>query len=498
MTELFDVIVVGAGPAGSSAATMMARQGLKTLLLDQATFPRDKVCGDGITPQAIPLLELLGCAPEVRRAAGPGVDRGDIFINGRYGLTGRFPKLGRKRGRTLLLERSKLDNILMQNAVANGVLFTDGCAVRGVARERGGWLTVRTRQPASTVLYRSRMVVGADGANSVVSRSLGNPARNGLRAIGIRQYYNGASAGPSVRLYFDERFFPGYGWVFVNGNGRANIGIGYLCDDTFRLRPNMLGLFKAFTESLGPILKKAKPEGKARGGWVFLSPRERIVGPGIVLIGDAGNMINPINGAGIYRAMESGMLAARTIHEAFDNGDFSEEFLKRFEKEWNRRTESDRRAAQFVLSIVKNPAFNNVCLTLLEWVAATMRNDSRFEALCGEIFCGDGSAANPMLPFSLLQSIVLNQGTLSTLLRGRGSQDAFPDIMGLPGLLIQAADRVVAHPITSALWGAEVALHGLGLLTSEVLAGVTAITGSSGKTAVRDARGITIQKAQEN
>src|ERR1035441_6965208 len=207
-----DVIIVGAGPAGSSAATFLARAGVSCLMLERHHFPRDKVCGDGLTPQALYWLAPLG------RRAPP-------FCT--------------------LLDRKRLDHLLVQNAVANGTTLLEGVHVREVVRDEDG-ISVEATVAGNTQHFRAKVLIGADGAGSVVSRFIGNSPKDLTKAVSVRAYYEGAKVDRSpVRVYFNEEFFPGYAWIFLDDHGHANVGLGYVCDGTFPLRINVKDAFQA-------------------------------------------------------------------------------------------------------------------------------------------------------------------------------------------------------------------------------------------------------------
>ena len=129
---MFDVIVAGAGPAGTSVATFLARRGVKTLVLDRAGFPRDKVCGDGLTPQAIYWLDRLGCVDEVLAETKACIKECDLFLDGRRLLTGGFARNTQYPDFAILLDRRRFDHILLRNAIAAGAQFEGGRSVREI------------------------------------------------------------------------------------------------------------------------------------------------------------------------------------------------------------------------------------------------------------------------------------------------------------------------------------------------------------------------------
>ena len=171
MSTLYDVIVVGAGPGGSSAATFLARAGAKVLVLDKSAFPRDKVCGDGVTPQGVYWLDRLGCANEVLAHTKGCIKKADIIINREKVLTGGYPADTIYPDFAILLDRRRLDNILLVNAVDCGADFHDEVLVRDVA-VGPDHATVAAERRGKPVEYRSRIVIGADGNVKKIYRSV--------------------------------------------------------------------------------------------------------------------------------------------------------------------------------------------------------------------------------------------------------------------------------------------------------------------------------------
>ena len=292
--RVYDVIVVGAGPGGTSVATFLARRGISTLVLDRADFPRDKVCGDGLTPQAIYWLDRLGCVGDVLAETKACIKDCDLYMDGRLLLTGGFAKGTAYPDFAILLDRRRFDNILLQNARRAGARFEGGRTVRDVELDRDG-ARVITEDGGRRAEYRGRIVIGADGVSSAVSRHLGNTLKDGVMAISLRAYYDGVECeGSQIKVYFDRGFFPGYGWLFVDDDGFANVGLGYAHDKGFPLLANLRETFLAFVErDLGHMLRKSDQCGRISGGAAAFYRPKRIFGDRVLLVGDAANQADP-------------------------------------------------------------------------------------------------------------------------------------------------------------------------------------------------------------
>jgi geranylgeranyl reductase family protein len=307
----FDVVVVGAGPAGSVAALVLARAGALVALVDKAAFPRDKACGDLVGPRGVQLLDDLDVSV-------PGaVPVGDMIV---VGPTGRRVLLPCRPGRTypghgLAVPRASFDALLRDAAVSAGAVPLIGHAVevlRGPAGIDGVVLATGTRLRADTV-------IGADGATSRVAASAGlvDPSRV-MWGFAVRSYLDQAVGLPAIVLWEPRpwRALPGYGWLFPGPDGRANagIGVGVLADrrrgaDAVRRLPAFLD----HLHRLGLLVRGAGRSDRL-GGWLKMG----IVGTtpaagSVLLVGDAAGLVNPLQGEGISQAMHSGRAAAIAI-----------------------------------------------------------------------------------------------------------------------------------------------------------------------------------------
>ncbi|MFH8369594.1 geranylgeranyl reductase family protein [Streptomyces sp. NPDC018031] len=382
-----DVIVVGAGPAGSSTAYHLAAHGLRVLLLEKSRLPREKVCGDGLTPRAV--RQLLRMGVDIT-ADGWQRNRGLRLVSGRTRLECDWPESTRYPDFGLTRTREDFDALLAARAVHAGARLHTGTKVLGP--ERAGDGRVRgvhavTGADERPVVYRAPTVVAADGASARLALALGIE-RCPRRPLGValRRYYRSAERhdDPYLEMWMDLREpgggaqLPGYGWIFGLGDGRVNAGLGILNRDhhpSFDLRQTFTH-WLARTPAAWGLRDEGNADGRVRSAALPMgfsrSPHYR---DGVLLVGDAGGMINPCNGEGITYALEAGELAAEVITQALSRpeGPRRERVLHSYRTELHLRYGRYYRLGNTFSSLVARPAF----LTLLTRYAvrspATMR-----------------------------------------------------------------------------------------------------------------------------
>jgi geranylgeranyl reductase family protein len=402
----YEVIIIGAGPGGSSVATFLARQGISCLLLDRAKFPREKVCGDGLTPQALYWLDQLGCADEALGHTACCVNECDLHINGRRILTGRFPQDSVYPGFCTLLSRKELDGLLVRNAVANGVHFIDGCKVNALSYTDDGVL-VEGGNASEKRRFRARLLIGADGAGSMASRFIGNNVTAGTKALSMRAYFSDVKIrGAQIKVFFDDYLFPGYGWIFADDHGVANVGVGCVSDPLFDRPIAVRRVFERFiASSAADFLGDAKQDAAPAGGWVAFSKLQRIAADRVMLIGDAANHTDPLNGGGIHKAMEDAALVSRIAASALYDNDCSLGRLKTYEDQWEARFGADWRSAELLLSFAKNPFLRSVYLLMLERIGIGCERSRPFADFCAGVFSSVSAQSAYLSPLKLLAAM---------------------------------------------------------------------------------------------
>ncbi|MGH7119783.1 MAG: NAD(P)/FAD-dependent oxidoreductase [Acetobacteraceae bacterium] len=468
---IHDVIVVGAGPGGAAAASFMARRGMDVLLLDKSDFPREKVCGDGLTPQAITWADRLGCAEEVLAETKGCIKSCDLYINGTRTLTGGFPDGTAYPDFAVLLDRRRFDHIVLKNAIRHGARFQPGAVVREVGRAADG-VRVGARIAGRDEEFRSRLVVGADGVSSTVSRAIGNTLKAGVMAISVRTYYAGVAVeGAPIKVYFDRSYFPGYGWLFVDDDGFANVGLGYAVDPKFAPPGSLQRAFQRFIAGeLAEPLAGARRCGAVSGGSSAFYRPGKIVDDRVMLVGDAANQADPLNGGGIHKAMESAHLAAEAAEAAFASGDFSAHGLARYKESWRRQIGGDWQTAELFLTIAKNPAMRDFCLLVLEQIGRLTVQDARFRDFCAGVFSGVIAQDLCLSPAALYRAFPKDVSTWRSLLaeQGGAGRGAVRLARRTASSLGRAGGAAMRAPLANLDWGMELARKAMQLAERRV------------------------------
>jgi geranylgeranyl reductase family protein len=323
-----DVLVVGAGPAGSSAAWWLAQAGVDVAVLEKAAFPREKVCGDGLTPRGVQALVDMGI--DTSPAAGWVRHKGLRVHGGGQVVEVDWPQLDSWPDYSLVRPRSELDAMLAGHAVAAGArLHTEVTVTEPLVDEAGRVAGVRTesgpdRTPGT---WTAPLVVSAEGLSGRLAKSLGLVRREDRPlGVAVRRYVRTPrSADSYLDISFDlsaegptAASMPGYGWVFGMGDGTANVGFGLL--DTRRGDGgDHRAVLRQWLDTFPPEdhLGEEYSVTPLRGAGLPMALHRRpAYTRGLLLTGDAAGTVNPFNGEGISYAMETGRMAAETAVDA--------------------------------------------------------------------------------------------------------------------------------------------------------------------------------------
>ena len=336
---MYDAIIVGAGPSGSSAAFHCNKLGLKTLLLDKSSFPRDKVCGDALSGKSVKLLDEMGLLDGLNKLDGAIINR-IIFGNPNHSecelhLNKSLNKRHISHG--YVIPRKSFDNYLF-SAASKGSDVKSDFHVTDLIFNNEKVVGVEGKfSYGETKKYYGNVILGADGPYSIVARKTGSyNADNNFTAVGIRCYYeNIDELTDQIELHYVNETIPGYFWIFPAGGGTANIGVGLLKSKVKKKSKKLHEILNQVisSDNFKKRFKNSRPLEKPKG-WnlPFGNIRRNNHDDGYVLLGDAAGLVDPFTGEGIGNALESGKIAAEVIFSLKANNDFSKTDLSIYDK----------------------------------------------------------------------------------------------------------------------------------------------------------------------
>jgi geranylgeranyl reductase family protein len=387
-TRSYEVLVVGAGPAGASAAYWLARHGHDVAVVERKTFPREKTCGDGLTPRAVKQLQDMGLGDELAKYHRFNGLR--CIAQGRS-LELAWPEHPVYPSYGYVVRRRDLDWMVALNAEAAGATLLQRADAIAPVIDRGfvRGAVVQTADATEPVELRARYVVVADGANSRFGRALGTfRTKEWPYGTAIRTYWETPRhAEPWIESALDVKDrngnpLPGYGWIFPVGDGTVNIGVGLL--STFRdfksvNTTNLLNEYAHMVRDRWEIDPDV-PTCKATSGRIpmggSVGPK---AGPTYLIVGDAAGSVNPFNGEGISLAYETGRIAADVLDQALRTGDGLA--LQRYPERLDEMYGLYFKVARLFVRAIGNPKMMRELTrigfqsqTLMEWVLRIMAN----------------------------------------------------------------------------------------------------------------------------
>jgi geranylgeranyl reductase family protein len=407
--KVHDVVVVGAGPAGSAAAIFLAQAGYDVALLEKARFPRDKACGDLVSAKGLSLLERLGCLDAVAQRALTPIDGATVYLNGREFSRSKMPQVPGLPPHGHAIPRVELDEILFRRAQHVGAATVEDCLVRGLDFDRQH-VTVDATVSGRPQRFGGRVVVGADGAHSIVARAAGLTMDDPRYTVpALRAYCTGLPVREAI-LYLEEEFFPGYAWIFPIKDDLSNVGVGMVKESLTRHGLTLNGFyarFRTFIERLAAE-RGARVSLTPSVGWVIKTyggARRNYFDRGL-LIGDAGCFVDPISGEGTPLALETARIASETIDDAFRRGDCSADGLATYESRWRTRYDRDLRVADLMVSLARNRHLTKLWAQSFRLMGMTAAGDPDYARTVGGIMAGLVPARDGLSPNVLLKSLV--------------------------------------------------------------------------------------------
>ena len=353
--EKRDVIVVGAGPAGSSAAFYLSRLGLDVLLLERKKLPRVKPCGDGIGPRTVLILKEMGLYEWLTESNFFRIEQMRLISQSGESIVSDTSGYDFPTPYGYVIKREIFDKRLVDRAVETGATFKDGYKVNSFLFDRGRCFGIVGEVDGEETEVSANLIVLADGSTGSLSRKLVDIKKE-TQAIAYRGYADfDEKLDNSVNIYFSDALPKGYGWIFPLSHNSANVGIGSL--GIKKDKVDLLGAFKDFVDTTKvPISLKSGRFSDERQGSVMRMSFGRIPLqlPGIAIVGDAAGLVSPINGEGISHAIESSALLGRTLEG--NTGSFAsiDKALGRYSKLMRKEYDSYFRYARLLGLLLSN------------------------------------------------------------------------------------------------------------------------------------------------
>lgn len=351
-TKAFDVIICGAGPAGSTCALALADSGLRVAVLEKNNFPRDKTCGDAVAAYVPKVLATINTSL-ARSLEGftekVSVNACRLVAPNQKTIDLRFSETG------FISRRIDWDNFLFEKASAqHNIAFFLDHTIRDVTITSDG-VTVT----AGKTQFEGSIVIGCDGAHSVVNRKItGTRPDPNHHCGGVRAYYSNVSGIPdhTFEIHLVKDLLPGYFWIFPVKNNLANVGLGVLSVEISKRRMDLRASLQKMVEEIPYIrerFKHAERIGKIEGFGLPLGSRKvPISGERFMLCGDAASLIDPLSGEGIGQAMVSGRYAGWQAKKCFDENNFSAGHMKQYDQQVYQKFWSRHRKNYFVRQLM--------------------------------------------------------------------------------------------------------------------------------------------------
>ena len=387
-----DVLIAGGGPSGSGLAFHLASAGLKVIVAESGVFPRDKVCGDGVSPIALAELAAMGIAEAAQFNQANEIKRVGLFLeNDKVSIKLSKPEHLPYHAR--IIPRRELDNWIYEAAQKAGAEYLEGTRVTDFDIQSDGAL-VRLRTTDADFTLNARMIVGADGGRSTLARRMhGAKPQESDQLLGLRAYYKNVN-GPTdqVDIYFNDSGFPGIMWLFPKGPQDANIGIAMVAK-TFPKKPDHIKEILLAHINNNPDIKRrigdGEPDDKIRGWPITIyNPRNRVSDARILLVGEAAGLINPLSGDGIQYALLSARWAAATIIDCVQRNSFTRQDLDAYARKVKQEVSYDFALSNLLVHVPRNKTFNRVWIRVLTSMIAQARDDGAYADTIAGVFEG--------------------------------------------------------------------------------------------------------------
>ncbi len=376
----YDVVIIGAGPAGLSASLHLTKQKIHHLIIEKANFPRDKICGDAISGKVTSVIRTLNpeWASELQSINESFTPSWGVIFSSPEGVEVAIPfkekPADAKESPGYIVKRIDFDHWLYQKVSSSYCSVHTGEKVENV-RAHNDYCEIQT----SHVVYRAKVVLAADGTSGLVSKAhFGQKLERDHHCAGLRAYYSGIKdlhKEGYIELHFVKESLPGYFWIFPLPNGQANVGIGMLSSYISKHKVDLKKLLQEVIDSpkFAERFKDADLNGKVLGWGLPLGSKKRELQKGrFILLGDAASLIDPFTGEGIGNAMISGRIAAEVLVEAKGQDDFDLGALKAYEDRVYNKLWGELRLSRIMQRLIRYP-------WLFNWVIRKIKSNEELK-----------------------------------------------------------------------------------------------------------------------
>lgn len=363
--RLFDAVVVGAGPSGATCALHLEHMGYEVVLLDKTSFPREKICGDGLTGHVLFELNKLGLLDDFF-----ALENKNAIVGGRlYAPNGKYVDFRDVLGNQFnndfcyIMKRGLFDNFLVEKIrEKDRIHFVENFKIEEAVIEEN-WATVKGKKAT----FKARVLIAADGASSLLSRRLLKYKPDpGKMFVTAQAYYRGVEPiyeNDMVEAFCAREILPGYFWIFPESDNIFNVGLGVIADVARKKKINPVKILDELIEKYDFLSKRfagAEKITNNRGGLIpFDTCTRKISGERFLLLGDAASITNPVTGEGIGYGMNSGRIAAHHLKNCFESKDFSAANMRQYDQAVAVKFRKTLKRTMHLQKIIRFPAFIN-------------------------------------------------------------------------------------------------------------------------------------------
>lgn len=388
-----DVLIVGGGPSGSLCAYYLAKAGKEVILIDSENFPRNKICGDFVSPVGLNELMEIGIWDLSDFKKTNVITGATVYLDGVPLITKSLPDMEGLPNYGRVIPRITLDNWILEAARKQGVQIITPCKLESYS-VNDNCVNIDCNQEGKQKHFVTKIIIGADGSNSKVARIMhGKKPNPENKIVAVRAYFENTNCiSQQAELFFTSKSFPGYYWFFPTSATTANVGIGMMLENFPKEEIHLKNLLLDMIEN-DESFKSKIGNGKATDKIVgfplsIYNPKAPLVKDRVLLTGDAAGLVNSINGEGMQYAMQSGRWAAESIITCLGKNDLSAKSLKIFETKVKSEIGYDMSISNIVMQFIRNRNLNPLWLKLLAIMIAQAKKDEKYANIAGGILAG--------------------------------------------------------------------------------------------------------------